>query len=260
MLRKSSTGSASAGRSGRSLDDNEKGSKIQRHKDSQSKAIFFCLGILALIGVIAKVEVNHLHRFTSKRLRKRSRSLVKQNEEIVESPLAVDFLPPHSLYKVEVEDIYGKMVDFAKFRGMVTLIVNVACNWGKTQLSYTELATLQSVYGRKGFSVLAFPISDFNQELGSNAEILSFVQESFPQVDFPLFGLSSLGDSPVYQAIHKQKPEDSVKWNFYKFLVDGNGRVTDVYGTKVNPMKIADRIEKLLDETSQKGGHKLVVS
>jgi len=128
MLRKISTDSAAFGRSGRSLDDNEKGSKIKRHKDSQTKAIFFCLGIIALLGVIAKVEVNHLHKVTSKRLRAPSRTLAKKKEAIVELPLAVDFLPPHSIYKLEVEDIYGKMVDFAKFRGMVTLIVNVACN------------------------------------------------------------------------------------------------------------------------------------
>jgi glutathione peroxidase len=121
-------------------------------------------------------------------------------------------------------------------------------------------AKLQDMYGDKGFSVLAFPISNFNQELGSNEEIVSFVQEKFPQVDFPLFGLSSLEKSPVYQYIRKQKPEASVKWNFYKFLVDTNGRVIEVFDNKVNPLKIADRIEKVLDKTSQAGGQKLVVS
>jgi len=127
-------------------------------------------------------------------------------------------------------------------------------------VSYTELAMLQTMYGMKGFSVLAFPISDFHQELGSNAEILSFLQENFPQVDFPLFGLSSLEKSPVYQAIHHQKPEDSVRWNFYKFLVDADGQVVDVYDLKVSPMEIAGRIEKLLDKASQNVGHKLAVA
>ena len=108
--------------------------------------------------------------------------------------------------------------------------------------------------------MLAFPISDFHQELGSNEEILSFVHGNFPEVDFPLFGLSSLDKSPVYQAIHKQKPGDIVRWNFYKFLVDGNGRVVDVFDLNVNPMKIAGRIDELLDEASRAGGQKLVVS
>lgn len=127
-------------------------------------------------------------------------------------------------------------------------------------MSYTELAELQQLYGGKGFSVLAFPISDFHQELGSNEEILSFVEESFPQVDFPLFGLSSLDKSPVYRAIRKQKPGDSVKWNFYKFLVDGSGRVVDVFDLHVNPMKVAGRIDELLDEASEMVRPNVVVS
>mmetsp|Transcript_16411 Transcript_16411/g.41148 ORF Transcript_16411/g.41148 Transcript_16411/m.41148 type:complete len:117 (+) Transcript_16411:608-958(+) len=112
----------------------------------------------------------------------------------------------------------------------------------------------------KGFSVLAFPISDFHQELGSNEEIISFVHENFPQVDFPLFGLSSLEKSPVYQSIRKQKPEASVRWNFYKFLVDRNGQVVEVFDLKVNPLKLTDRIEILLNEDSHFGGQKLVES
>jgi len=260
MLRKNSAASAASSRSGRMVDDNEKNSKMKRQKDSQTKAIFFCLGIIAFLGLIAKVEVNHLHKFTKKRLRKSSSTSAMQKVGIVESQRAIDFLPPHSLYKLEMENIYGQMINFSKFQGMITLVVNVACSWGKTQVSYTELAELQKLYSGKGFSVLAFPISDFHQELGSNEEILSFVQENFPQVDFPLFGLSSLDESPVYQAISKQKPGDSVKWNFYKFLVDGNGRVVDVFDLHVNPMKIAGRIDELLDEATQAGGQKLVVA
>ena len=128
MLRKTSTASAAATRRGRRLDDNEKSSKMKRQKDSQTKAIFFCLGIIAFLGLIAKVEVNHLHKFTSKRLRRGSNKLAMQNEEIVEPPRAVDFLPPHSLYKLEVENIFGEMINFSKFKGMITLVVNVACS------------------------------------------------------------------------------------------------------------------------------------
>lgn len=263
MLRKNPTLSApSSARGGRYVDrfDNEKGSKMKQQKESQTKAIFFCLGIISLLGLIAKVKVNHLHKFTAKRLRKRSHALAGQNEKSIDIPGAIDFLPPHSIYKQEVEDIYGEMINFSKFQGMVTLVVNVACSWGKTQVSYTELAELQEMYSSKGFSVLAFPISDFNQELGSNEEILSYVHENFPQVDFPLFGLSNLDESPVYQSIRKQKPEETIRWNFYKFLVDRNGRVVEVFDLKVNPLKIADRIEKILHEASRAGGQKLVMS
>lgn len=107
---------------------------MKRNKESQTKAIFFCLGVLALLGLIAKVEVNHLHKFTSKRLRKRSHhhhvDVAREMEEKAPDSRgdAVDFHPPHSIYNLEIEDIYGKMINTSKFRGMVTLIVNVACN------------------------------------------------------------------------------------------------------------------------------------
>jgi len=97
--------------------------------------------------------------------------------------------------------------------------------------------------------------------LGSNEEILSFVQENFPQVDFPLFSLSSIHENPVYQNLHNQKPEKNVKWNFYKYLVDWNGQVVQFY-EKVTPMQLSDQIAQLLDEASRtsRGGQKLVTS
>jgi len=144
MLRKNPTVSAtSSARSSRELKsfnsgDNEKGSKMKRQKESQTKAIFFCLSILAFLGLVAKVEVNHLHKFTGKRLRRHSHSTEKHEhhhstkrqteENPIKAQIALDFVPPNSLYKLEVEDIHGKMIDFSKFRGMVTLIVNVACS------------------------------------------------------------------------------------------------------------------------------------
>lgn len=122
------------------------------------------------------------------------------------------------------------------------------------------VAELQKLYRDRGFSVLAFPISDFHQELGSNEDILSYVQENFPQVDFPLFGLNSLEKSPVYQSIQKQKPEVIVRWNFFKFLVDRNGQVVEVFDLKVNPLKLTDRIEDLLSKDLDRLGQKLVMS
>ena len=40
---------------------------------------------------------------------------------------ATTFLPPNSLYKVSMPNIRGELIDFDRFRGFVTLVVNVAC-------------------------------------------------------------------------------------------------------------------------------------
>ena len=142
--------SADAGNDERFVDhDNDKNSKIKRQKDSQTKSVLFCLGIIALLVVIVRVRSNHSHKYTPERLRKThpshhrraekekedtSLTLSRQDNE-EEQPADVglmtanDFLPPYSIYspKLEVEDIHGGMVNFSKFRGMVTLVVNVAC-------------------------------------------------------------------------------------------------------------------------------------
>jgi hypothetical protein len=136
MVRKNPAAwSASSSRGGRDLggfDENDydgKASKIKRRKDSQTRAIFFCLSIIAFLGIIAKVKVNHWHKFTRNKLRTRSpHAVARQTEGIVNVPgVATNFLPPHSIYKLEVKDIFGKMINFSKFQGMVTLVVNVAC-------------------------------------------------------------------------------------------------------------------------------------
>ena len=106
--------------------DNDKGSKIKRHKDSQMKAVFFCLAIIAFLVVVAMVRLNHSRKYTPERLRrKHSQHEQRPTGEIPSS--AVDFLPPHSIYKLQMEDVNGKLVDMSTFRGMVTLVVNVAC-------------------------------------------------------------------------------------------------------------------------------------
>jgi len=86
------------------------------------------------------------------------------------------------------------------------------------------------------------------------------VNNNFPQVDFPLFSLSSLHDSLVYRNIRKQKPDEEVKWNFYKYLVDWNGQVVAMFDKKVRPLQISGRIEQLLDEAARTshGGQKVV--
>lgn len=119
-------------------------------------------------------------------------------------------------------------------------------------------ALLQEKFQRKGFSVLAFPINDFRQELPSNGEIATWVQEHFPQANFPLFSLSSLEDSPVYGQIRQQVPEQPPKWNFYKYLVDGKGHVVKVYDHRTNPLALVGDIEVLLETTTGGGGARLV--
>lgn len=121
-------------------------------------------------------------------------------------------------------------------------------------LLFSCTAILQEKYRKEGFSVLAFPTSDFRQELSSNEEIESWVNENFPQATFPMFSLSSLEENPVFANIRKQRPDEPPKWNFFKYLVDGNGQVVKVYNHQTNPLALTDDIESLLADTNRSGG------
>jgi glutathione peroxidase len=91
---------------------------------------------------------------------------------------------------------------------------------------------------------LAFPLADFRQELPDNDHIQTFLQENFPQVNFPVFGLSTLETNLVFQKL--QSPGKTVRHNFFKYLVDRNGKVVHYYTKKQDPNTIAQDIETLL--------------
>lgn len=95
---------------------------------------------------------------------------------------------------------------------------------------------------------MAFPSNDFRQELDTNAEINSFLQQQFPQVDFPVFGITSLMDNPVYRRLREQLPEEHVHHNFFKYLVDRDGRAVALYSKKQDPLTLTRDIEELLQE------------
>jgi glutathione peroxidase len=107
---------------------------------------------------------------------------------------------------------------------------------------------LQEKYADRGFTVLAFPTNDFHQEQGSNEAIQLFVKEKYPQVSFPIFGKSSLASNPVYQRLERHLPNDYVKHNFFKYLVNRKGRAVKLYDKKTPPMSLQEAIEELLAE------------
>ncbi len=107
--------------------------------------------------------------------------------------------------------------------------------------------------------MLAFPTNDFHQELATNEDIQAFVKANYDQVTFPMFGLSSLDENSVYQALRKQLPDSHVQHNFFKYLVDRNGKAVKMFAKKDDPLTLVNEIEKILDQGDGRK-HKLVTS
>eukprot|EP00029_Vermamoeba_vermiformis_P005488 TRINITY_DN1922_c0_g1_i1.p2 TRINITY_DN1922_c0_g1~~TRINITY_DN1922_c0_g1_i1.p2 ORF type:complete len:155 (-),score=58.40 TRINITY_DN1922_c0_g1_i1:166-630(-) len=152
-----------------------------------------------------------------------------------------------SFFDLKAKDIKGHEVDFSKFKGKVTLIVNVASKCGYTAGNYDELPQLYSKFKDQGLEILAFPCNQFGkQEPGTNQEIESFC--SARKVTFPVMDkvdVNGPNTSPVFTFLKSKLPGD-IKWNFEKFLVDKTGTPVKRYGSGANPNSIAKDIEPLL--------------
>jgi glutathione peroxidase len=136
------------------------------------------------------------------------------------------------------------------FEGKVLLVVNTASKCGFTP-QYEALEALQAKYADQGFAVVGFPSNDFmNQEPGSEQQIQEFCTLTYG-VKFPMFEKVHVkGDeaTPIYVQMAAQAGGQFPTWNFYKYLVDRDGKVVQAFPSKVKPdaPELVAQIERLI--------------
>jgi glutathione peroxidase len=178
-----------------------------------------------------------------------------RNEPPVSAPESPAAVIDHVVLSLE-----GEEFDLASFRGRPMLIVNTASKCGYTP-QYAGLQELHERYGEAGLVVIGFPSNDFgNQEPGSPEEIRTFCEETY-SVSFPMMEkVSTKGpdQAPIYRTLTRDTGEDirgDIRWNFTKFLVDGDGRVVARFESGVDPLddEIVTAIEELLPAPASAG-------
>lgn len=152
----------------------------------------------------------------------------------------------HSIHQFEVEALEGGLIDFADFRGKKILVVNVASECGFTP-QYQQLQELSESF-KEAVVVVGFPSNNFGgQEPGSNTEIRQFCTERY-QVTFPMAAKIDIHTHPVYVWLTQKSIngvlDAQVNWNFFKFLLDEEGRLLAAYPSAVSPFDdlILDRL------------------
>lgn len=156
------------------------------------------------------------------------------------------------LYTIPLERLNGEPATLGDYAGRVLLIVNTASRCGFTP-QYQGLEALHRRYGDQGLTVLGFPCNQFGaQEPGDAGEIGAFCEKNYG-VSFPLFAKIQVNGPqahPLYQALKAAAPgvlgSEAIKWNFTKFLVNRQGRVTQRYAPTTRPEELAGDIEALL--------------
>jgi glutathione peroxidase len=155
-----------------------------------------------------------------------------------------------------VQDIDGKTVNLAQYRGKVVLILNVASKCGNTP-QYAGLEKLYETYKDKGLVILGFPANNFgHQEPGTNGQIKTFCSTKY-HVTFPMFSKISVKGAdmaPLYQFLTHQptapQPSGNITWNFEKFLIGRDGQTLARYAPKTQPAdaKLVEAIETALGQ------------
>ncbi len=141
--------------------------------------------------------------------------------------------------------------NLCQYSGKVILVVNTASYCGFTS-QYEGLEKLYETYKDQGFVVLGFPTNDFGkQEPGNNKEIADFCHNTYG-VKFPMFAKTTLSGkdaNPFFKELI-EKSGTKPRWNFYKYIIDREGRVVDSFNSMTSPSnkKITSLIEKLLKE------------
>lgn len=183
-----------------------------------------------------------------------------------------------SIYGFSATAMNGQLKSLEEYKGKVVLIVNTAGRCGFTY-QYEDLQRLYDRYKDKGFVILGFPCNQFdNQEPDSNEKIQATCLINYG-VSFPLFQKVNVRDEgahPLFDYLTRQKefegfnkshpvakilipllnekhPEylsdnNSIKWNFTKFLIDSNGEVIKRFECTTDVIDIEQDIEKLLPQ------------
>ena len=154
-------------------------------------------------------------------------------------------------YQFNINQLNGEEISLSEFKGKVVLIVNTASNCGLTY-HYTGLEKLYQKYKDNGLVIIGFPCNQFGkQEPGTSEEIQEFCSINY-NVTFPLSEKIEVNGSdvhPLYKYLKKElngKLNNSIKWNFTKFLIDRNGVPFKRFSSTVDPGDITPFIDQLL--------------
>ena len=155
-----------------------------------------------------------------------------------------------NFFDLQINNINGETINLSEYKNKVILLVNTASYCGFTK-QYSDLQKLWEDYKKDGLVVIGVPSNSFNQEKKSDDEVKEFCEVNF-SIDFPLTGIVDVkGENAhdIYKWAKKNHGSSAVpKWNFYKILINRQGKIEDTFSSLTKPLskKITDRIEEIL--------------
>ena len=141
-------------------------------------------------------------------------------------------------YAFSFAGLEGGDIRLSEFAGKPILIVNTASQCGYTP-QFTGLQQLYARYHDKGLEVVGVPSNDFGgQEPGTPLDIMKTAHEEYG-VRFPLAAKVEVRGSsphPFYRWAASERPLETPRWNFHKYLIGRDGCIAAVFPTAIEPM------------------------
>ena len=159
--------------------------------------------------------------------------------------------PSASIYDIEIQSLEGNNIDLSAYKDKMLLIINVASECGFTK-QYADLQKLFDEY-QDNLMIIGVPCNQFGgQEPGTASEIQTFCKKNFG-VSFLMtekVDVKGSNQHALYKWLTSKelngKSSSTVKWNFQKYLVNGDGYLIDYYFSMTSPM--SDKITKHLNQ------------
>jgi glutathione peroxidase len=141
-------------------------------------------------------------------------------------------------YAFSFDGLKGSSIRLADHAGKPIMVVNTASLCGYTP-QYAGLEQLFERFHDRGFTIIGVPSNDFGgQEPGEATEISATANMEYG-VSFPLaakVNVKGPNAHPFYKWAATQRPRETPKWNFHKYLVGGDGYIAEVFATQTEPM------------------------
>jgi glutathione peroxidase len=143
-----------------------------------------------------------------------------------------------SAYAFSFDGLNGSPINLADHAGRPILVVNTASHCGYTP-QYAGLQMLWARYRERGLLVLAVPSNDFGgQEPGGATEIGKTAQGEY-HVSFPIAQKAVVKGGQAhafYKWAAQQRPNQSPRWNFHKYLIGRDGALKASFTSAVDPL------------------------
>jgi glutathione peroxidase len=145
---------------------------------------------------------------------------------------------PHHRLRLSFPALAGGEIRLAAHTGKPILVVNTASLCGFTP-QYAGLQQLWERYHGRGLMIIGVPSNDFGgQEPGGAADIVKTAHGEYG-IGFPLAAKAQVKGSsphPFYKWAAGERPLETPRWNFHKYLVGRDGHIAAVFATDIEPM------------------------